>query len=130
MLISTTNTNLISNASISVIAGNADDVTRAIDGDINTWVDLGHNRGTVKIDFGTTIEPSSVSMIKFWQYFADGRSYNNVKLEISVDAFNWLPIYGPYTASFTSLGKTLSLTPLGMYFYKFIINNVIIITII
>jgi len=123
MLISTTNTNLVSSATISVIAGSRNDggdVTRAIDGDIDTWVDL-YNPGIVKIDFGTTIEPSSVSMIKFWQYFADGRSYNNVKLEISVDAFNWLPIYGPYTTSFTSVGKTLSLTPLGMYFYKFIL---------
>ena len=108
MLLSTSNVNLATSASISVISGSIEDglgLSGAIDDNINSYVGFSQNTNNIiQFDFGSTILPSSLSSIKFWQYFDDGRSYYNVQLQISNDATNWFNIYGPSTTAFTSSG--------------------------
>ena len=125
-LISTSNTNLATSASISIVSGiqEGSTLSNIIDGDINTYIGFqSANKYSIQINFDTVILPSSVSSINFWQYFLDGRSYYDVQLEISLNADNWLTIYGPETTAFTTSGKLISLYPLGIFFLNLIITT-------
>lgn len=63
---------------------------------------------SMTVDLGSA---QDVSTIKVWHYWADGRTYNNTKTEVSTDNTNWTTIYdsavsGTYKE--TSSGKTFS----------------------
>ena len=73
-----TNTNIASSAIITIIDGTVAEGTSELikDGDINTFYGFGDfvaTKASIQLDFGTTpLLLSSISYIKFWQYFADG----------------------------------------------------------
>ena len=76
-----TNTNLATSATITVIDGTVAEGTSVLvkDGDINTFYGFGDwiaTKACIQLDFGTApLLLSSISYIKFWQYFADGMNY-------------------------------------------------------
>lgn len=70
------------------------------------YYDLGTGLQSVTVDLGSV---KSVSAIKVWHYYADGRSYNNTKTEVSTDNTNWTTVFnsassGTYAES--AAGKT------------------------
>jgi hypothetical protein len=59
----------------------------------------------------------TISQVKIWHYYADGRTYNNTKTEVSQDGQIWYPIFdsaveGTYVE--TSAGRTYDLNNLGV----------------
>lgn len=45
-----------------------------------------------------------IDLIKFWNYYADGRSYYDVNIQVSTDGVNFTTIYGPATTATTATG--------------------------
>lgn len=77
------------------------------------WYNYGANSGlqSVVVDLGRN---QDVSAIKIWHYYADGRTYNATRTEVSTDNTNWTTVFdsavsGTYTE--TSSGKTIKFTP-------------------
>lgn len=67
----------------------------------------------VTVDLGSL---QSVSAVKVWHYYADGRTYNATKTEVSTDNTNWSTVFdsaasGTYTESSAGKTSTFSTTP-------------------
>lgn len=68
--------------------------------------DTGAGLQSVTVDLGSL---QNVSAVKVWHYYADGRTYNATKTEVSTDNTNWTAVFdsassGTYVE--TSAGKT------------------------
>lgn len=79
--------------------------------------------GTVTIDLGATY---TLSSIKQWHYFSDGRSYHQNKTEISLDGSNWTTVFdsavnGEYSEN--SSGKIITFTPTSARYFRNSINT-------
>jgi hypothetical protein len=66
---------------------------------------------SANVDLG---EVMIVSYLKIWHYYADGRTYYDVKTEVSADGVNWITVFdsnidGEYSE--TSSGNTILLRP-------------------
>lgn len=66
---------------------------------------------SVQVDLG---EVMIVSYLKIWHYYGDGRTYKNIKTEVSADGVNWIGLFdsnidGEYAE--TPEGKTILLRP-------------------
>lgn len=69
------------------------------------YYDTGAGLQSVTVDLGSL---QNVSAVKVWHYYADGRTYNDTKTEVSTDNTNWTPVFdsaasGTYAE--TSAGK-------------------------
>jgi prepilin-type N-terminal cleavage/methylation domain-containing protein len=70
--------------------------------------DAGTGLQSITVDLGSL---QNVSAVKVWHYYADGRSYNATKTEVSTDNTNWSTVFdsaasGTYAE--TSTGKTFT----------------------
>ena len=77
----------------------------------NPWYGSGAGLQSVTVNLGTTQE---VSAIKVWHYYADGRTYNATRTEVSTDNTNWTTVFdssvsGTYAE--TASGKTIRFSP-------------------
>lgn len=69
------------------------------------YYDLGIGLQSVTVDLGSV---QNVSAVKVWHYYADGRTYNATKTEVSTDNTNWTTVFDSATSSTyveTSAGK-------------------------
>jgi hypothetical protein len=74
--------------------------------DSSDYIGFASGGGGIQIDLGQIF--TDISQIKFWNYYLDGRTYNNVTVFVSTDAVNWTTIYGPQNTATTSIGITVS----------------------
>lgn len=70
-----------------------------------------YSGGPATVDLGSV---EIVNYLKIWHYWADGRTYHDIKTEVSVDNVNWITVFdsnidGEYKE--TSSGKTIILRP-------------------
>ncbi|MBU8733430.1 phage tail protein [Cytobacillus oceanisediminis] len=89
-------------------------LSRITDGDINSanFASVGTGDQWVRIDLGAVYE--DIDYIQVWHYYADGRTFNKTKLEVSEDGVNWIPLFdsaltGTYKE--TSRGLTILVNP-------------------
>ena len=50
-----------------------------------------------------------IDLIRFWNYYADGRSYYDVTIQVSTDGINFTTIYGPATTATTASGVPVNI---------------------
>lgn len=60
-------------------------------------------RAIIQFDMGAVYD--DISEIKFWHYYADGRSYYDVLIEVSTDGTNWKTVYSRDLEAVTALGS-------------------------
>lgn len=61
---------------------------------------------TIQFDLGALY--SDITTIKFWNYYADNRTYNSVTLWTSADGVTWNTIYGPTNTASNASGISVS----------------------
>ena len=96
-------------------------ITKGTHSPSSTYIGFGASTGII-IDLGQVFE---IETIKIWHYWADGRTYHNVKTEISEDKVNWKTVFdsdvsGEYAESADGLTisfdeTTMQITKAGIY---------------
>ena len=104
--------NSVPSAGSCVNVARGKSATSALITDGNTattsFYDAGTGVKSVQVDLGSA---QKISVIKVWHYYADGRTYNQTKTEVSTDGTNWVTVFdsassGTYVE--TSSGRTTS----------------------
>jgi prepilin-type N-terminal cleavage/methylation domain-containing protein len=77
------------------------------------YYDGGAGPQSVTVDLGST---QNVSDVKVWHYYADGRTYNSTKTEVSTDNTNWTTVFdssvsGTYAENANGKTTTFSTRP-------------------
>jgi phage minor structural protein len=75
-----------SNATATDLAYLTDDIV-----DYNRYVSLGSGLQYVEIDLGSIVE--DVEYIHTWNYYSDGRIYNQHQVDVSEDGINWVRLF-------------------------------------
>jgi hypothetical protein len=69
---------------------------------------IGYASGGAGLQFDLGSIYGDIKNIIFWNYYADGRTYYNVQIQISKDGTNWTTLLGPQSQATTSAGVTVS----------------------
>jgi len=112
--------NTISSGSCNVMAGATATDARIIDGNTasSPYYDAGSGVKSVIIDLGSV---KVVGTITVWHYYADSRTYNGAKTEVSADNISWTTVYDSAVSGLyqeTSAGKTFSFSPLSVRYIR------------
>lgn len=74
----------------------------------------------VRVDLGSV---QQIGMVRVWHYYADSRSYNNPRVEVSADGTNWETVYDGGSYPETSAGKTHVFTPRPVRYIRDHVNG-------
>jgi hypothetical protein len=67
--------------------------------------------GAAGIQFDLGAIYTDISQIKFWNYYADARTYNSVTIFVSSDGTTWTTLYGPTNTASNSSGIAVTVPP-------------------
>lgn len=116
------------NGRVSQYAGTSQSISNstwqiATDGNTSSGTYVGFGSGGAGIQFDLGAVYTDISQIKFWNYYADNRTYYNVTIAVSGDGTTWTTLYGPTNTASNSSGISVSvpitssnvLTTFGMW---------------
>lgn len=100
----------------SPTGGNVSNVIAMFDGNraSSPYVNVGSGTQEMVLDFGA---PLPVSAVKWWMYYADGRTFINVALYGSEDGLTWDTLRAPANYKFDASGLEVVLDPPVLYQY-------------
>ncbi|HLO11491.1 MAG TPA: hypothetical protein VK190_04480 [Pseudoneobacillus sp.] len=87
-------TNVALNKTVTFNGATFTNSTRVTDGDLTSanYVSVGGGTGlqSITVDLGSGF---SLSSLKIWHYYADGRTYHSSMTEVSADGINWYRVF-------------------------------------
>ena len=101
------------NGRVSQYAGTSQSISNstwqiATDGDTSSSTYVGFGSGGAGIQFDLGAIYTDISQIKFWNYYADSRTYYNVAISVSADNSTWTTLYAPTNTASNSSGISVS----------------------
>jgi hypothetical protein len=78
------------------------------DNDTTNYSGFASGGATLQFDLGAIY--NDISNLVFWNYYADGRTYNSVFLQISSDGSNFTTVFGPQSNASNSGGTNINIT--------------------
>jgi hypothetical protein len=70
--------------------------------DSSDYIGFGSGGAGIQMDLGQVFD--DISEIRVWNYYADGRTYYNLTIFVSLDGTNWTTLYGPTNTATTASG--------------------------
>lgn len=109
-----TNVALNKPTSIVTAGGSPSTTTTVTDGNTSSsnFVDFGPGIMEIEVDLGEIY--NDIAYFKFWFYYQDDRTYNDVSFKTSSDGLNFTTIYGPKQFRTRVEGQSVSNTSLGI----------------
>ena len=92
--------NVALNKQVTGSAGAPSNLALATDGKWNLpggdyYVDIGTGPAWIQVDLG---QPYNLDYIRVWHYYSEGRTYHNVKTQVSADGINWTTVFDSETS--------------------------------
>ena len=102
--------NRATSGTASIVSGASEGGSASIinNGNIGDYIGFSPGGATVQIDLGSAY--ADITSLKFWNYYADGRTYYSVSLSVSSDGVTFRTVFGPQSQASNASGISVAVT--------------------